>query len=105
MDKIKLYKPIMIDEKEVKEITPDFDNLPSNAIARTQTFLAQRQYQVINPSNDVEMHCLMCGLAAGIAMEDAYRLHPKDKMRLATASVVFFNSDSEDAPESTTSEE
>ncbi|HYE80877.1 MAG TPA: hypothetical protein VEG39_01785 [Clostridia bacterium] len=105
MDKIKLYKPITIDEKEVKEITPDFDSLPSNAIARAQTFLAQRQYPVMNPAGDVELHCLFCGMAAGIAMEDAYRLHPKDKLRWAEASVVFFNSDSEDSPESTTSEE
>jgi hypothetical protein len=99
MDKIKLYKSITIDEKEVKEITPDFENLPSNAIARAQTFLGQRQYQVMNPSNDPEMHSLICGLAADIAMEDAYRLHPKDKMKLATASIIFFNTDSEELSE------
>lgn len=104
MNKIKLYKPIEIDGKEGKEIAPNFDNLPSNAIARAQTFLARRQYQVMNPAADVELHCLLCGLAADISLEDAYRLHPKDKLRLAEASVVFFNSDSEDAQEETISE-
>ena len=99
MDKIKLYKPIIIDEKEIKEITPDFDTLPSNAFARAQSFLGQRQYQVNNPAGDVDLHCLFCGMAAGISMEDTYRLHPKDKLRWAEASVVFFNSDSEDSQE------
>lgn len=105
MDVIKLYKPIEIDGKEVKEVTPDFDNLPSNALAKAQTFLNQRRYQVLNPAADIEMHCLICGMAAGIDEQDAYRLHPKDKMRLATASVVFFNEDSEDISEEETSDE
>lgn len=99
MNKIKLYKPIEIDGKEVKEMTPDFDSLPSNAISRAQNFLLQRKYQVNNPGIDVELHCLLCGLASDVAFEDSYRLHPKDKMRLAAESITFFNTDSEDTSE------
>jgi hypothetical protein len=96
MEDIKLYKPILIDEKEIKEITPDFDSLPSNALSKAQNFLLKCKYQVINPAMDIDLHCILCGMAAGIAAEDSYRLHPKDKMRLAAESITFFNTDSED---------
>lgn len=99
MDKIKLYKSIEIDGAEVKEITPDFDSLPSNALAKANNFLLKCKYQVINPAMDIDLHNILCGMAAGINEEDAYRLHPKDKMRLAAESVTFFNTDSEDISE------
>lgn len=97
MKAIKLYKPIIIDGKEVKEIAPDFENLASNAIARAQNFMLKQQYQVINPSNDIEMHSILCGMAAGLTPEEVFGMHPKNKFVMAFESVNFFGSDSEES--------
>ena len=98
--KVKLYKPI----KNTNEINYDFGSLPANAIASTQRFLMERDSPVISPNNDIEMHNLLCCTAAGIDKADAFRLHPKDKMRLATVSILFFNDASEDSQEESISE-
>ena len=105
MNKIKLYKPIKIDGKEVKELTADFDKLPCNANVRATSFLAQNRYGINNPLNDIELHNLFFGIASGLMLEDAFTLHIKDKMAAAMVSMTFFNTDSEDGSQKTTSEE
>jgi len=103
--KIKLYKPIKNTHgDEIKEVNYNFEILPSNSIASCQKFLMERDCPVLSPSNDVEMHNLLCCAASGIEKQDAFRLHPKDKMRLATVSILFFNDASEDSQEENTSE-
>lgn len=102
--KIKLYKSIKIDGKEIKELKADFEGMPSNAIARATTFLARQQYPVTNPSIDVELNSLIFGISAGLVPEDAYRMHPKDKMAAAGDVILFFNDFSGDFPEEIISE-
>lgn len=103
--KITLYKPIKnSDEEEIKEVNYDFETLPSNAIATGQRFLMERNSPVISPNNDIELHNLLTCCAAGIEKEDGFRLHPKDKMKLATVSILFFNDASEDFQEENISE-
>lgn len=103
--KVKLYKAIMVDGKETKELEFDFENLPSNAITRATMFLNKQRYAVVNPAMDIELHNLLFGIAAGLALGDAYNLHPKDKMTTAAQSVTFFNDTSEDSSTLETSEE
>lgn len=102
---IKLYKSIKnSDGEDMNKVNYDFENLPSNAIATSTQFLMERNYPVMNPGNDIELHNLMTCAAAGIDKADGFRLHPKDKMRLAAASVLFFTEDSDDSQQGNTSE-
>ncbi len=103
--KVKLYKVVKVDGKETKELEFNFENLPSNAISRATTFLNQQRYAVANPAMDIELHNLIFGIAAGLALGDAYNLHPKDKMATAMQSVLFFNDTSEDSSTENNSEE
>lgn len=96
MDKIKLYKPIMVDGKEVKELAPDFENLPTGSSAKAMSFLGNRKYIVVMPDTDMEYNSMLTAMAAGLAPEDAWALHDKDKRRLAREATSFFLSDSEE---------
>ncbi len=100
----KLHKPLKIDGKEVKELKYDFDELPSNAISRATTFLTKAKIPVANPVVDIELNALLFGIACGLHENDAFRMHPKDKLRGAALSMNFFHYDSEDSLESNTSE-
>ncbi len=87
---IKLYKPIMVDGKEVKTLEPDFENMPSGTSMRASRFLQGRGYNVTLSATDEQLNAIIAAMAAGLAPEDAWALHDKDKRRLAGEALAFF---------------
>ncbi len=91
---IKLYKPIMVDGKEVKTLEPDFDSLNNGTMDRAQKFVQARNHIVVLAATDETYNGIVGALAAGLAPEDAWALHPKDMRRLAGETMAFFQNDS-----------
>lgn len=91
---IALFKPIMVDGKEVKTLTLDFDGLPTEANSRAMRFLTGRNYTPTIADTDTELNAMLAAMSAGLAPEDAWALHLKDKRRLAREAISFFLNDS-----------
>jgi hypothetical protein len=95
--KVKLYKPVTVDDKEIKELSIDFENMPSGTSQRATKFLTSRNYIATMPDTDTEVNAMIAGMAAGLSPEDAYTLHDKDKRRLAREAMSFFLDNSEES--------
>lgn len=91
----KFYKPIKIDDEEVKELKYDFSSLPSGSLRKATSELMKINHMVIAPQNDTMLHAILFGYAAGLDSTEVMTMHDKDIMGMATVSMTFFNSDSE----------
>lgn len=104
MDKLKLYKPIEIDGKLVKEIEYDFDSVTGKSIEDACKALTKGGNVILAQETDPVFHAHIFANAAGIAYEDMKLLHAKDYTRATTLVRDFFYIASEESPEETSSE-
>ena len=103
MTEVTLYKPIFRDGEEVKVLQLDFDALSPMAFTKVGMYLTKKKYTPINQVMDTDYNNLLAGMAAGLDLDEAFMLIPKDKIAMAAESIDFFYGTSEDSSEPKTS--
>lgn len=99
MDKLKLYKPVEIDGKIVKEIEYDFDSVTGKSIEEACKALMKTGNVILAQETDPIFHAHVFADAAGIAYEDMKLFHAKDFMKATTLVRDFFYMSSEESQE------
>lgn len=87
---LKLRKPLVIDDKQITELTYDFDNIPTTGIRDVMSELRKMNYIVAFTGSDPMYNLLMFGLAAEIHFHDILRLGVIDQQKASMLTMGFF---------------
>lgn len=96
---LKLYKPVMIDDEEKKEIPYDLDSLTASSVINAVKKLGKSGHVVTVQETDLMLHAALFADAAGIDYIDVQRFHAKDFSKAGRLVRDFLFLDSEDFPE------
>lgn len=86
----KLSKAIMIDGKETKEITYDFENLTGRDIGECIKELQNLKHPVLMAEGDQQYHVALFAKAAGMTYLDLAPLSAKDFINVGVLARNFF---------------